>query len=283
MHRSPGFAAKDYKRTRPDATTPPPGDAWPPLPLAQWQDTYATLHMWTQIVGKTRLALAPMENHWWNVALYVTPRGLTTSAMPLGNRTFAADFDFIDHQLYVRDSRGASAAIPLVPQSVADFYAAWQETLRSLAIDVRIMPVPVEVQTAIPFAEDREHAAYDADAAHRCWRILPRPVPRQGESRPLLLGELRSGRDAILRPTGAASFGRRAALSRLRDGRGLFPRVRELRVLAGWGRARRTGVLRVCIPGAGRVCGSSRPPTGSALPSGHARVHPAVRGGPSRL
>ena len=172
MHRSSGFAAKDSKGIRPDATTLAQGDAWPPLPLPQWRDTYATLHMWTQIVGKTRLALAPMENHWWNVALYVTPTGLTTSAMPLGNRTFAADFDFIDHQLYVRDSQGASAAIPLVPRSVAEFYAAWRETLRSLAIDVRIMPVPVEVQTAIPFPEDREHAAYDADAATRCWRIL---------------------------------------------------------------------------------------------------------------
>src|SRR5213082_4107271 len=88
--------------------------AWPQLPLSDWADTLTTLQRWTQIVGKTRLALAPMQNHWWQVALYVTPRGLTTSAMPLGNRTFAADFDFIDHQLYVRDSRGASAAIPLV-------------------------------------------------------------------------------------------------------------------------------------------------------------------------
>ena len=147
-------------------------DAWPPLPLAQWRDTYATLHMWTQIVGKTRLALAPMENHWWQVALYVTPRGLTTSAMPFGNRTFAADFDFIDHQLYVRDSEGATGAVSLVPQSVAAFYAAWQNTLRALDIDVRITPVPVEVETAIPFAQDRAHAAYDAEAANRCWRIL---------------------------------------------------------------------------------------------------------------
>src|SRR5216117_4386090 len=104
MHRSPGFAAKDYKGTRPDATTPPPGDAWPPLPLAQWQDTYATLHMWTQIVGKTRLALAPHQNHWWQVTLYVTARGLSTGPMPYGSRALDVEFDFIEHELILRTS-----------------------------------------------------------------------------------------------------------------------------------------------------------------------------------
>jgi hypothetical protein len=148
------------------------GSAWPPLPLDAWQDTYATLHMWTQIVGKTRLALAPSENHWWQVALYVTPRGLTTSAMPHRARTFAVDFDFIDHQLYVRTDDGATRAIPLQPQSVADFYAAYMAALRSLGLEVTIHPVPVEIVTAIPFAEDRVHASYDAQAAHRCWRVL---------------------------------------------------------------------------------------------------------------
>ena len=146
--------------------------AWPPLPLAGWQDTYDTLHMWTQIIGKTRLALAPVENHWWHVALYVTPRGLTTSAMPSGTRTLAVDFDFLDHQLYVRVSDGATRALPLVPRSVADFYAAYLAALQSLGLEVRIRPVPVEVETAIPFAQDREHASYDADAANRCWRLL---------------------------------------------------------------------------------------------------------------
>jgi Family of unknown function (DUF5996) len=146
--------------------------SWPPLPLDGWRDTYETLHMWTQIVGKTRLALAPMENHWWQVVLYVTPRGLTTSAIPAGTRTFAVDFDFLDHHLYVRASDGATLAIPLVAQSVADFYAAYMAALRSLGIDAKIRPVPVEVETAIPFALDRKHAAYDADAATRCWRLL---------------------------------------------------------------------------------------------------------------
>jgi hypothetical protein len=128
--------------------------------------------MWTQIVGKTRLALAPMENHWWQVALYVTSRGLTTSAMPSGTRTLAVDFDFLDHHLYVRVSDGATRVVPLVAQSVADFYAAYVAALRSLGFEVPIRPVPVEVETAIPFGVDREHASYDADAANRCWRLL---------------------------------------------------------------------------------------------------------------
>ena len=148
------------------------GDVWPPLPLNAWEDTYATLHMWTQIVGKTRLALAPMENHWWQVALYVTPRGLTTSAMPSGTRTLAVDFDFIDHQLNVRTSDGATRSIPLVAHSVAEFYAAYRGTLRAVGVDPHIMPRPVEVVTAIPFTEDRTHASYDPDAVHRCWRVL---------------------------------------------------------------------------------------------------------------
>ena len=147
-------------------------DVWPALPLDGWRDTYATLHMWTQIVGKTRLALAPAENHWWHVALYVTPRGLTTSAMPYGTRTFAVDFDFLDHHLYLRSSDGATRAVPLVPQSVADFYQVYREALRALDVDVRIMSRPVEIETAIPFPKDREHASYDADAARRCWRVL---------------------------------------------------------------------------------------------------------------
>lgn len=142
------------------------------LALDSWRDTCTTLHMWTQIVGKTRLALAPPENHWWHIAMYVTPRGITTSAMPHGTRTFAAEFDFLDHQLYLTTSDGASRSVPLAPRSVADFYAEYRNALRSLDLDVRIRPVPVEVEVAIPFADDHEHAAYDADAVSRWWRIL---------------------------------------------------------------------------------------------------------------
>jgi hypothetical protein len=147
-------------------------DAWPALPLDSWRDTYATLHLWTQIVGKTRLALAPMENHWWQAALYVTPRGLTTSPMPQGNRTFAVNFDFIDHELQVTTSDGAIRTLPLVPRSVADFYAAYLAVLASLDLKVKIWPVPVEIESSIRFTEDRIHASYDADSATRHWRLL---------------------------------------------------------------------------------------------------------------
>jgi hypothetical protein len=146
--------------------------AWPALPLADWRDTFATLHMWTQIVGKTRLALAPMQNHWWQIALYVTPRGLTTSAIPCGQRAFAVDFDFIDHTLWVRTSDGTTRGLALLARSVAEFYAEYMAVLRALDLEVAIRPSPVEVQIAIPFAEDREHAAYDPDAARRWWQVV---------------------------------------------------------------------------------------------------------------
>jgi hypothetical protein len=145
---------------------------WPELPLDEWQDTYATLHMWTQIVGKIRLAQTPLVNHWWNVPLYVTARGLTTSAMPYEDRTFQIDFDFIDHQLIIKCDDGATEAIALVPRSVADFYREVMRALRGLGIEVKIWPVPVEVQDPIPFEQDDKNASYDAEYANRFWRIL---------------------------------------------------------------------------------------------------------------
>ena len=153
---------------------PHPAVLWPPLPWEPWQDAAATLHMWTQIVGKTRLALTPRENHWWNVPLYVTPRGLSTSAIPYRNGTFDLEFDFIDHQLHLRISSGQSKSIALRPQSVAAFYREYLDLLRSFDIDPHIHPVPVEVANPIPFAEDHQHASYDRDSAHRFWRILQR-------------------------------------------------------------------------------------------------------------
>jgi uncharacterized protein DUF5996 len=152
-----------------DMTMP---EAWPSLPLSAWQDTQTTLHMWTQIVGKVRLALAPWVNHSWHVTLYVTSRGLTTSPIPYGTRTFEVDFDFIDHQLLICTSTGATRTIPLRPRSVADFYAAVMTALHDLGLDMRIQPRPNEVQEAIPFPEDHAHASYDADAANRFWRVL---------------------------------------------------------------------------------------------------------------
>jgi len=153
-------------------TTPEPsnGGEWPAL--ADWRDTYASLHLRTQIIGKTRLALAPMQNHWWQVVLYVTARGLTTSPMPYGGRTLEVELDFIDHQLVARTSDGVVATMSLVPQSVAAFYDDYLALLRSLGVDVHLWPVPVEMAAGIPFREDRTHVAYDAEGAHRCWRVL---------------------------------------------------------------------------------------------------------------
>ncbi len=147
-------------------------EVWPSLPLAEWQETYATLHMWTQIVGKVRLALSPPLNHWWATALYVTPRGLTTSAVPYGTQTFEVTFDFLDQILWVRASTGASRAMALYPRPVADFYREFLAILRTLGIAVTINPLPQEVANPIPCDEDYEHASYDAAAATRWWRIL---------------------------------------------------------------------------------------------------------------
>jgi Family of unknown function (DUF5996) len=157
--------------------TPPnrPADAaWPSLPFIEWRETCETLHMWTQIVGKTRLAQAPMINHWWQSPLYVTSRGLTTSPIPYGERTFQVDFDFIDHELRIGTSGGAAHSFALRPQSVADFYREFMAGLRSLDIEVNILTTPSEVENPIPFERDTEHAAYDGEQAHRFWLALTR-------------------------------------------------------------------------------------------------------------
>ena len=147
-------------------------EAWPELPLEAWQDTYATLHMWTQIVGKIRKTLTPPLNHWWNVTLYVTARGLTTSAMPYSDRTFDIAFDFIDHKLEIRTSDGSIKRLELAPRTVADFYSDVMGALHSLGLDVKIHATPDEVANPIPFADDRSHKSYDAEYAHKFWRIL---------------------------------------------------------------------------------------------------------------
>lgn len=145
---------------------------WPELPLQAWKDTYATLHMWTQIVGKIRLALCPKLNHWWEVALYTTSRGLTTSPIPYDRGIFEIQFDFIHHQLLIRTSQGEENVIALAPRSVADFYREFMECLASLGIRVKIWRMPVEVPNPIAFDEDTEHASYDPEYASRFWRIL---------------------------------------------------------------------------------------------------------------
>jgi hypothetical protein len=152
--------------------TPSASSDWPDLPLAAWADTCATLHLWTQVVGKIRLAHAPMTNHWWQVPLYVTARGLTTSPIPYGRRSFQIDFDFCAHTLVLQTSDGASETLPLVARSVADFYTEVMRILRGLGLETRIWTMPVEIPDAIPFEQDREHASYDAEYAQRFWRIL---------------------------------------------------------------------------------------------------------------
>ena len=147
-------------------------DMWPSLPFEEWKDTCATLHMWTQVIGKIRLAQTPLVNHWWNVPLYVTARGLTTSAMPYGARSFEIDFDFIDHRLLILSSDGATKTLDLIPRSVADFYREVMAALNDLGIEVKIWTMPVEIPDPIPFEQDHQHASYDPEYAHRFWRIL---------------------------------------------------------------------------------------------------------------
>ena len=149
-----------------------PQNAWPTLPLKEWRDTYATLHMWTQIVGKIRLALNPRINHWWEVPLYVSAVGLTTSAIPYQGEAFEVEFDFIRHQLVIRTSQNQEKRIALAPRSVADFYHEFMTALKSLGVEVRIWPMPVEIANPIRFDKDTQHASYDAEYANRLWRIL---------------------------------------------------------------------------------------------------------------
>ena len=147
-------------------------EAWPALPLEEWKDTYATLHIWTQIVGKIRFAQTPWINHSWHVTLYVTSRGLTTSPIPFGEKTFEISFDFIDHRLVIETSGGDVRSIELRPRLVADFYSEVMTTLRDLGLYVRIHTLPNEVADPVPFEKDTQHASYDPEYANRFWRIL---------------------------------------------------------------------------------------------------------------
>ena len=145
---------------------------WPELPLSQWSETCETLHRWTQVVGKVRMALTPLVNHWWNVTLYVTSRGLTTQPIADGTRTFEIVFDFVDHRLLIETSDGATEHIALAAISVADFHAEVMARLQRLGIDVHIWTTPSEIENAIPFERDRAHAHYDPVMAQRFWRAL---------------------------------------------------------------------------------------------------------------
>ena len=198
-------------------------EVWPALPLDAWRDTYATLHMWTQIVGKTRLALAPPVNHWWQVAQYVTSKGLTTSSIPHGHRTFEIEFDFVDHSLSVTVSDGSTGSMPLRPQAVAEFYREYMSLLGSLGLPVKIWPMPVEVESSLRFPDDQIHRSYDAEWANRVWRVLVQADRVLKSFRGHFLGKASpvhffwgsfdlaatrfSGRSAPLHPGGAPNLG----------------------------------------------------------------------------
>ncbi|MDQ2851039.1 MAG: DUF5996 family protein [Actinomycetota bacterium] len=146
--------------------------AWPALRVQYWTDTRNTLHMWTQIVGKIRMAHAPLVNHWWQVTLYVSPRGLTTSSIPFDTCVFDIEFDFVDHQLNIRVSDGRAHRFALEPMSVADFYSRLMQALNELGIEAQIQARPNEVDPSIPFAADHANASYDAEAVTAFWRQL---------------------------------------------------------------------------------------------------------------
>ncbi len=145
---------------------------WPALPLAEWRETRDTLHMWTQIVGKVRMALSPRVNHWWEVPLYVTARGLTTSPIPYDSGVLEIQFDFLAHALTAQTSTGGAKTLPLTPCAVADFYAELMKSLQALGVTVKIWPMPVEIPNPIRFEQDRVHASYDPEYANRFWRVL---------------------------------------------------------------------------------------------------------------
>jgi len=154
-----------------------PSERWPALPLANWKDTCATLHMWTQIVGKVRLALCPNLSHWWSTALYVTARGLSTSAIPYDKGIFEVHFDLIHHALEIQTSLGESRSFRLVPRTVAAFHQEFMSALHSLGINAKIWEMPVEVPRPVRFTLDETHSSYDPEYAHRFWQVLATVTP----------------------------------------------------------------------------------------------------------
>jgi hypothetical protein len=164
-------------------------ERWPALPYEAWRDTYQTLHLWTQIVGKVRLALSPFRNHWWHVTLYVTSRGLTTSAIPYHGGSFEVTFDFIEHNLGICTSEGTTKALPLIPRSVAAFYREFMACLQAMGIEVTINTLPSEVSNPIRCDEDEVHASYDPLYAQRFWRILVQTDTVMQRSRSPFLGK----------------------------------------------------------------------------------------------
>lgn len=232
---------------------------WPALPLAHLESTRDTVQLWTQIVGKVRLALEPAANHWWNVSLYVNAVGLTTSLMPNRGLGVEMTFDVVGHQLLIRTTDGRERRVALQPRTVTDFYAEFRARLAELDLDVPINPKPVEVVESIPFADDVEHASYDPDAMHRFWTSLvssQRVFSRfrgefRGKASPVHF--FRGAFDlAVTRFSGRPHHIQAVSqLPRLGDARGLLRRGLQLWLLAR--RRRRRGLLLLRLPRAGRV------------------------------
>ena len=164
--------------------------SWPDLPLSAWSDTCETLHRWTQIAGKVRMALTPLVNHWWNVTLYVTSRGLSTSPIWYGAGSFEIIFDFVEHRLRIEASDGRVESLALAPISVSEFYAEFMLRLRRLGIDVHIWTMPSEIENGVPFDQDRAHAQYDPEYAQRFWRALLQATRVMGTFRSAFVGKV---------------------------------------------------------------------------------------------
>ena len=256
-------------------------ECWPSLPLSSWKDTCATLHMWTQIVGKVRLELTPLVNHWWNVPLYVTTRGLTTSRISYGQRAFEIWFDFIRHELMLETSDGVLKFMPLGPKSVADFYREFMAMLRSAGIEVKIWHMPVEIPDPIPFDQDQVHRSYDPAAVEKFWRILLSVDAVFGKFRAGFIGKSSpvhffwgSFDLAVTRFSGrpAAASGRRP------DHAGsLLARSLERRILAGWRQRQRCSLLFVHGPRARGIQRGASPSGEGVLRQASWRVPADVR------
>jgi len=260
---------------RPAISGPSKDEAWPGLPLAEWSDTCATLHMWTQMVGKLRLALSPHLNHWWEVPLYVSARGLATSPIPCRLGILEVEFDFIDHVLRIITSRGETRTIQLAPRSVADFYREFMATLASLQVAAKIWPMPVEIPDPIRFDEDTQHGSYDPEYANRFWRLLVTVDTICKEFRARFIGKASpvhffwgsfdlaasrfSGRRAPERPGGVLARGNQRGL------------------VAGRRRVYSAHVLCLRRPGASRISRGHRASGPSLLPRAIGRVPAFLR------
>ena len=236
---------------------------WPDLPFAAWSDTCDTLQLWTQIVGKVRIAVTPLINHWWNATFVVTARGLAAPAMPYAGGTFDIIFDFANHRLVIETSDCRAESFALEPMAVADFYAEFMRRLHRLGIDIHIWTMPCEIENAVPFDRDRMHAQYDPVYAQKFWQALVQANRVMNEFRARFIGKVSpvhffwgSFDLAVTRFSGRTApppKGDHAQRRQLGDGGGLFARSLELRLLAGQWRLWLRGVLCLCLSGAGRL------------------------------